>query len=270
MRFELHCHSTFSDGSDPPDEVAARAASRGVEIFALTDHDSCDGCDVTVATARTLRAVELSCDYQGTTIHVLAYDRGRGGWDGVTSRLAAQRTARANRLRVMAAKLERRGVRIDLEPLIAESARRSVGRPDLARAMVACGAATSIKDAFARHLFDGGPVDVPHHALPIADAIAVGREAGAALSLAHPHLYGDRAYALLRQFRGAGLDGVEAMYGAYDARERARWLTAAGDLGLVATAGSDWHGSARTDVGADLGVDVDAQRSDALIGWLGL
>ena len=73
---------------------------------------------------------------------------------------------------------------------LAAAAGRSVGRPDLARAMVASGAASSMKDAFARHLFDGGPVDVPHHALPlVGDALALGRSAGAAMSLAHPHVY---------------------------------------------------------------------------------
>src|SRR5438067_7955140 len=139
MRIVLHCHSTGSDGSDAPAEVAARAAARGVELFALTDHDTCT--EVAVAGARVHRAVEMSCDdpASGRTIHVLAYDRGGAGWDELESRLGALAEARRNRLRVMAARLAQRGIRVEVEPLIAAAATsgKSVGRPDLARAMVA-------------------------------------------------------------------------------------------------------------------------------------
>ncbi|MGH2899770.1 MAG: PHP domain-containing protein, partial [Solirubrobacteraceae bacterium] len=82
MRFELHCHSTCSDGSESPEQVAARAAERSVAVFALTDHDTCAGSGVAVAGARTIRGVELSCDDGGKTVHILAYDRG-GPWDAL-------------------------------------------------------------------------------------------------------------------------------------------------------------------------------------------
>jgi predicted metal-dependent phosphoesterase TrpH len=266
MRFELHCHSTRSDGVDLPTAVAAHAAARGCEWFALTDHDTSTRVDV--AGARVARGVELSCDepQTGRTIHVLAYDRGGAGWSALEARLQALGEARRNRLRVMGARLAQRGVRVDVEPLIAEAAAsgRSVGRPDLARAMVASGAATSLKDAFARHLYDGGPVDVPHHALALADALALGRDANAAMALAHPHLYDALGASLLRRHRGDGLTGVEAFYGAYDVRERNRWIELADDLGLVCTAGSDSH--AINDV--PLGVDLPADRAARLCAWL--
>ncbi len=266
MRFELHCHSTCSDGTEPPERVAARAAERGVEVFALTDHDSCEGAGIAVPGARSIRAVELSCDDGGRTVHVLAYDRG-GAWAALEERLRAIRVARRNRLRVMGARLEQRGVRIELAPLLDEADRRSVGRPDLARAMVAAGAATSVRDAFARHLYDDGPVDVPHRALPIDEALVLGRAAGAAMALAHPHLYDARGVALLRRCRADGLDGIEAFHGAYDARERARWIALADELGLVCTGGSDWHGP--EEALAPPGVDLPPDRSRALLGWLG-
>jgi predicted metal-dependent phosphoesterase TrpH len=166
----------------------------------------------------------------------------------------------------MAVRLEARGIKIDVEPLIARADGRSVGRPDLARAMVAGGHATSMKDAFARHLFDRGPVDDPHQALPIADAIALGRAAGAAMSLAHPHLYDHLGVELLRRHREDGLGGVEAYYGAYDARERARWIELADELGLVCTGGSDWHGP--KDAQSQPGVDLPEDRSAQLCAWL--
>src|SRR6476660_7074633 len=123
MRFALHCHSTCSDGTEAAEKVAARAAERYVDIFALTDHDTCAGSGGTVAGARVLRATEMSCDHEGRTIHVLAYDRGGAGWADLEARLRDLREARRNRMRVMAAKLSQRGIRIDVEPLIAEADR---------------------------------------------------------------------------------------------------------------------------------------------------
>jgi predicted metal-dependent phosphoesterase TrpH len=263
MRFELHCHSTCSDGTEAPERVAARAAERAVEVFALTDHDTCVGSAVTVPNARVLRAVEISCDHKGRTIHVLAFDRGGTGWAALEERITTVRLARVNRIRTMAARLEQRGVRLDVDPLIAEGAERSIGRPDLARLMVANGHATSMKDAFSRHLFDGGPVDVPNKALSMADAIAAGREANAAMSLAHPHLYDSMSFEMVREYE---LGGIEAFYGRYDARERKRWIELADDRGLVCTAGSDWHSPEDSEV--PVGVDLPADRSDALLRWL--
>lgn len=265
MRWELHCHSTCSDGTEEATRVAARAAERGVAVFALTDHDTCAATGLEVAGARSIRAVEMSCDDNGRTVHVLAYDRG-GDWASLEARLESVRVARKNRLRVMAARLAQRGVKLDVETLVAEADRRSVGRPDLARAMIAAGAASSMKDAFARHLYDGGPVDVPHSALPIVEALAAGRAAGAAMSLAHPHLYDERAAPMLRRLAPEGLTGVEAYYGAYDPRERSRWIVLADQLGLVCTGGSDWHGP--EEAGAPVGIDLPDDRSDALARWL--
>lgn len=268
MRFELHCHSTCSDGTDAPAEVGARAAARAVAVFALTDHDTCDGCDAAIAQipgARAIRAAELSCDEDGRTVHVLAYDRG-GAWAVLEDKLAEVREARRNRLRVMAARLAQRGIAIDIEPLVAQADRRSVGRPDLARAMVAAGAVSSVQDAFARHLYDRGPVDVPHRALPLRDAIALGHQAGAALSLAHPHLYDERSAHYLRRYQADGLTGIEAYYGAYDPGARTRWIQLADQLGATCTGGSDWHGPEASN--AQPGVDLPDDRSAALLAWL--
>lgn len=266
MRFELHCHSTCSDGTESPERVAARAAAREVAVFALTDHDTCAGSGVTVAGARVIRAVELSCDDDGRTVHVLAYDRG-GPWHLLESRLEAVREARRHRMRVMAARLAQRGVALDVEALLADAGRRAIGRPDLARAMVATGAASSIRDAFARHLYDRGPVDVAHRALPLDEAIAIGRAAGAAMSLAHPHLYDERSAHYLRRLQADGLTGIEAYYGLYDPRERARWIAVADRLGATCTGGSDWHDPATST--AAPGVDLPDDRSAALLAWLG-
>ncbi len=131
--------------------------------------------------------------------------------------------------------------------------------------MVAAGHVTSMKEAFSRHLFDGGPVDVPHHALPLPEALELGRSAGAAMSLAHPHLYDHLGVELLRKHHDDGLRGVEAFYGAYDPRERARWIELAKELDLVCTGGSDSHSADE-----QLGIDLPAEASARLCEWLEL
>jgi predicted metal-dependent phosphoesterase TrpH len=102
--------------------------------------------------------------------------------------------------------------------------------------------------------------------LPLPEALALGRAAGAAMSLAHPHVYEYVGVQLLRRHHGDGLAGVEAFYGAYDPRERAHWIELADELGLVCTAGSDWHGP--EEAKALPGVDVPAERAAALCEWL--
>jgi len=271
MRIELHCHSTCSDGTEPPERVRQRALDRGVEIFALTDHDTCAGHAASDG-VRCIRAVEITCYVDNRSLHVLAYDRGGGAWEAIESKLAGVLEARRNRLRVMAARLVQRGIHLDIEPLLAAAASRSVGRPDLARMMVAAGHCATPKDAFSRHLYDNGPVDIPVRTLSLADALAAGREANAAMALAHPHLYDRLSARLLRDHKADGLTGVEAFYGVYDQAQRRRWIELADQLGLVCTGGSDWHGPEKVgtmnDVGLEVGIELPAKRTDALLAWL--
>jgi hypothetical protein len=265
MRFELHCHSTRSDGSDSPERLAQRAAESAIEVFAVTDHDTCTS--VNIPGARNVRGSELTVESEGQTIHVLAYDRG-GDWQLLEDALDAMREARRDRLRAMGERLAALGIAVDLEPLLAEAARRSVGRPDLARIVVNTGHATSMKEAFSRYLYDGGPVDLPHRVWPIADALAVGRAAGAAMSLAHPHFYDQRGAELVRRYRDDGLTGLEAFYGAYDLARRRRWIEVADELGVVCTGGSDWHGTDRDDLATCMGVEIPPRRASVLLDWL--
>ena len=266
VRIDLHCHSTCSDGALAPEAVAAAAAVRAVEVFALTDHDTCAGtAEARPAGAVCVRGVEISCQDAMRSVHVLAYDTG-GDWALLETRLAAVREARRRRLRVMAARLVQRRIRIDVEPLLAAAGDRSVGRPDLARLMVEAGAVASIDDAFRRHLYDGGPVDVPHRELSLDDTVELGVRAGARLALAHPHQHGERSAVMLRRLRGAGLDGIEVHYGVYDEVERRKWARLARDLDLVQTAGSDFH--RRGDV--PHGIDVEGEGATRLLAWLGI
>jgi len=132
--------------------------------------------------------------------------------------------------------------------------------------MVEQGVVTSASDAFRRHLFDDGPVAVAHRELALAEALALGREAGARMALAHPHQLGDGAIRILQRHRADGLDGIEVHYAPYDAVMRRRWSDVAASLRLVATAGSDHHNAEDP----PHGVDLDPDLSKRLLEWLGL
>lgn len=267
MRIELHCHSTWSDGTAAVAEVAARLTAAPAALCALTDHDTNAGCaELAAAVPGALRACELTCVDDRRAVHVLVYDAaGDHRWADLEALLAQQAAGRRERLRAIAARLFHQGVVLDVEPILARADGRVVGRPDVAAALVAQGVVASRDEAFDRWLHDGGPADVPLARLTVADGLAAVRAVGARASLAHPHQHGERAARLLRRHKGDGLDGVEAFYGRYDAGERDRWLRIADQLGLTATGGSDWHGEAHGSVG----VEIPDERGQRLAAWLG-
>jgi predicted metal-dependent phosphoesterase TrpH len=266
MIVELHCHSTASDGSAAPEDVGRRAGALGAAVFALTDHDTTSGhAAIAAACPNALRAVELTCHDKGRAVHVLCYDvAGDERWAQLEEVLVAQASARRERLRTIATRLWQRGVRVDVEPLLARSHGRSVGRPDIAQALVDQGVVADRDEAFSRWLHDGGPGDVPLARHEVADGLALVRAGGGKASLAHPHQHGDRARSLLERHRHDGL-AVEAFYRSYDPGERARWLKLADQLGVAATGGSDWHGGGE----GHLGVDIPDERGARLLEWLG-
>lgn len=272
MRIELHCHSTFSDGSEPAEAVARRAEKAELELFCLTDHDTCAGYETTrqVLGDRAMRGVELSCVEDGRTVHLLMYDVARDGrWAELDTKLADVATARKGRLRKIAARLEALGHRIDVDSIIDEAGNRTVGRPDIARALVQVGAVKTKNEAFERYLHDGGPADVPIARVTLADGLEWGRSVGARMSLAHPHTYGNRAAPMLRRHKADGLEGVEAYYGVYSKKERKQWLALARAEGLVVTGGSDFHGEMMPAV-SDVGIDLPEPHATRLRDWLGL
>lgn len=277
MRVELHCHSTFSDGSFPAAEVAQLAARSRVALFCLTDHDTCAGYEISRAIleptgCKVLRGLELSCRAGGRNVHVLLYGLVEGpGLDRLRERLDEVHTERCERLVAICVRLRRLGIDLDDQALLSRSHGRTPGRPDVARALVAAGVCKTPQEAFTRYLRDGGPADVALARLSVADGVALGLAAGGRASLAHPHTMGDfaQARALLKEHRDLGLEGIEAFYGSYARAESERWLRLAHELDLVPTGGSDFHGEmnpAVTQPGIGLPEDVAAR----LCAWLGL
>ncbi len=249
MRIDLHCHSTASDGTRPPAEVMRRARAAGLDVVALTDHDTQAGH----AEARRalppgltlLPGLELSCLLQGHSVHLLGYLA-----DPEHPELAAEceaiRSDRVRRAQAMVARLRELGVAVTWEQ-VAALAEGTVGRPHIARAMVAAGAISRPAEAFTSDwLGPGGRAYVERYALDAARAAGLLRAAGGVSVLAHPALP-DRGWVIpdeaVAELAAAGLGGLEVDHPDQDAQQRARLRALAAGLGLIPSAGSDDHGA---------------------------
>lgn len=273
MRVELHCHSTCSDGSLSPTEVATRAGAEGVELFCLTDHDSLAGYEATAAAlpgARVLRGVELSCRHADKTVHLLIYGvRDGTGLTALQARLVTVLEDRRKRLAAIIARLRKLGVALDGEKILISTHGHTPGRPDVARALVEAGVVRSQREAFERYLHDGGPADVALERVSLDEGLRLGRNAGAKMSLAHPHTMRSPQLVdeMFVQYRSAGLEGIEAFYGRYGAQERNQWLNVARRRDLVVTGGSDFHGAAVPEVPRP-GIELPERHAERLRAWL--
>jgi predicted metal-dependent phosphoesterase TrpH len=251
------------------------AAAQGAEVFCLTDHDSVAGYAATRAAlpgCTVLRAAELSCSDEGRLLHVLLYGISDGeALARLEGQLEGLMSQRRQRIRRICGRLRALGVKLDAEAILRKTDGRVPGRPDVARALVEAGVVSSLKEAFSRLLRDGGPADVPSPKLPLADALALGRGAGARMALAHPHTCGELAVVrdLLVRMRGEGLSGLEAFYGGYGAAEREPWLGLARELDLVVTGGSDYHGELLPNVSRPV-IDLPEPYASRALEWLGV
>ena len=249
-RIDLHSHSTASDGTDPPAEVMRRARAAGLDVIALTDHDTLAGhAEARGALPPGLALVpgmELSCRLDGHSVHLLAYhvDPAHAG---LAEQLHAITTDRLRRARDIVGKLRELGVDITWERVAAIAGDGVVARPHIARAMVAAGAIARPDQAFTPEwIGPGGRADVSRYALDPEDAVRLVSSAGGVSVLAHPGVpqgawkIGDEAVARLA---AAGLAGLEVAHPDHDDSERIRLAALAATLGLVSSGGSDDHGS---------------------------
>jgi predicted metal-dependent phosphoesterase TrpH len=248
MRADLHVHSTASDGTDPPAEVMRRAARAGVDVVALTDHDTVAGHAEARAAAgpvALLPGMELSCRLDGRSLHMLAYL-----FDADQPELAAElariRDDRVLRARAMVDKLAGLGVDVSWGQVAAIAGQAVVGRPHIARAMADSGAIASPREAFTRDwIADGGRAYVGRYALDPVRAIDLVRAAGGVTVLAHPRAGRDTwvTNEQITRLAAVGLAGLEVFHPDQSEAERARLIALAHDLALVPTGGSDDHGS---------------------------
>ena len=251
MRIDLHSHSTASDGTDPPAEVVRRAGQAGLDILALTDHDTLAGHP---AARRALppglalvTGMELSCRLEGHSVHMLAYGLEAAGGSELAAECAAIVAARRSRGRHMVDRLRELGVDITWPQVEALAEGGVVGRPHVARAMVAAGAISRPEQAFTPEWIGaGGRAYVSRYALDPVRAVGLISAAGGVAVLAHPGAV-SRGWKVsdetIVRLAGAGLAGLEVFHPDHDAEERSRLGTLAAGLDLVPSGGSDDHGS---------------------------
>jgi len=274
MRIDLHLHTTASDGQYSPEAVVQNARKLALTVIAITDHDTIDGIAPAQAEARrtgalppirVLPGIELSAEDEAGDVHILGYC-----FDPESSvlrdRLSDFRTQRYSRGQQMVAKLAALGMPLTWESVLSQAsdgeAIAAIGRPHVARALVAAGYVESVRDAFDRYLHHGGPAYVAR--LSPEEAVELIHAAGGAAVLAHPGLLPD-PLAMIDRLVPVGLDGIEVMHPKNPADVRLNLLARASRYDLIVTGGSDFHGKdiSSEDMGAENPPDTAPARLEA-------
>lgn len=256
MLIDLHTHSAASDGTDSPTDIVRNAAAAGLDVMALTDHDTTRGHAEAIAALSGLdreltlvTGAELSCRLDGVSMHMLAYL-----FDAEEPALLAERELvrddRTPRAHAIIGKIQALGVPVTWEQVKRIAGEGSVGRPHIAEALVEHGVVATVSDAFTQDwLADGGRAHVEKHETDPFEAIRLIKAAGGVAVFAHPgaakrgQVVPEESIAKLAE---AGLDGLEADHMDHDEATRERLRGLAGDLGLLVTGSSDYHGSRKT------------------------
>ena len=253
MRIDLHTHSTASDGTDAPAQLVRNAAAAGLDVVALTDHDTTRGYAEAIAALpeglTLVTGAELSCRIDGISMHMLAYL-----FDPDEPALLAERELvrddRVPRAQGMVGKLNELGVAVTWEQVLRIAGEGSVGRPHVATALVELGVVPTVGDAFTEDwLADGGRAFVEKHETDPFEAIRLVRAAGGVTVFAHPAASKRGRTvpeAVIAEMAAAGLDGIEVDHMDHDPDTRARLRGLAKELGFFATGSSDYHGSRKT------------------------
>jgi 3',5'-nucleoside bisphosphate phosphatase len=263
MRIDLHTHSAVSDGTDTPAELVEKARAVGLDVVALTDHDTFDGLDEAAAAGervgiQVVRGMELSCSRHGSSVHVLAYGADPAS-TGLSAEMALVRDGRLGRLAGVLAKLAALGVPVSEAEVMAQvGTSPSIGRPHIADALIEAGHVRDRQEAFDRFLADGGPAHVHRYTIEVERGVDLVHEAGGVAVIAHPWGRGRErllpASAIQALARDHGLDGIEVDHQDHDADIRRRLHTLADSLGLLPTGSSDYHGTGKLD--HDLGCNT--------------
>jgi len=257
---DLHMHSHASDGTLTPSELMASAKAAGMQVVALTDHDTCTGVAEAWIAAEQLGiclipGIELSCG-GSKEIHVLGYgvDPEHPGLQTFRARRISERQARAA---AMMDALEAAGVPLDRE-YVYSIASDFIGRPHIARGLVYACVVNTVEEAFSRYLVEGKPGYVPRPEVTVREGCELIHEAGGVAVLAHPMElgYGESVLSsLVHEWRGQGLDGMEIYHPSTANHKVGMLRSIARQEGLLVTGGSDFHGPDIRDTGIGEGVD---------------
>ncbi len=252
MLIDLHTHSYVSDGTESPAEVVRAADAAGLDVVALTDHDSMAGLEEAAETAAAIGinfvpGIEVSCTYHGVSVHLLAYWPDPSHPD-IVGMLDKTRTARVDRAREMVA-LIGADYSLTWEAVVEHSGdAETIGRPHIADALVAAGAFATRDDAFVEVLAGNSAYFVPHYAPQVLDAIRTFRLTGAVPVMAHPGADGRGRVvptSAIEEMAHAGLVGLEVEHRDHSEVQRGRLARIAERLDLVHTGASDYHGAGK-------------------------
>jgi len=247
MIADLHCHTTASDGALTPRELLHRAATAGVELLAITDHDTVDAYaelgDAGVPGLRIVPGIEFSSQWSGHTIHVvgLGIDLDSPILGDAVRR---QKSAREQRAVAIGERLDRLGCNDTLAGARRLAGDMPLGRPHFARHLVESGRVKSISAAFKKYLGPGKPGDVKHYWQPVAMIIGWIRDAGGIAVLAHPGKYGmtnTKVGVLVDAFRASGGQAMEVLCGQQTADVTRRLARICNERDMHASCGSDFH-----------------------------
>ncbi len=244
LRIDLHAHSTASDGTASPTQFVETAALAGLNVVALTDHDTVAGVAEAMAAAaplgvRVVPGVELSVMDGKDEVHLLGLHL--ADVDAIADALTTFRDGRVTRAEAMVAVLNEKGVPITMAAVLGEAAGGAVGRPHVARALVAGGWVSDLREAFDKWLGAGRPAFVEKPRLDVADGVAIVHRAGGLAIWAHPGDDGRRAK--FERLVAAGIDGAEVRHPGHDAAAVLRIGALVEFFNLVPSGGSDWHGA---------------------------
>jgi len=246
MKFDLHLHSTASDGRLSPEDVVRTAAKLGLAVISITDHDSVDGIAPALKVAenhpplRVIPGVECSTDVPRGEVHVLGYFIDYTNPELVI-KLAAFRNSRKVRAQKMIDKLAAMGVSIEWNRVEDIAGAGSVGRPHIAQAMLEKGYVPSLKEAFNRYIGREAPAYVEREKMTPEEVVQLITRVGGLAVLAHPADVDDLEH-LIPRLQRVGLVGMEVYYNNYPLRTTQYLASLAHKHALVATGGSDFHG----------------------------
>lgn len=269
---DLHLHTTASDGRLTPAQLVARVAAAGITTMSVTDHDTVAGLVEVGAEAaargiRLVPGIEVTAIADARDVHLLGYffDPGNAA---LAAFLEGQRALRVSRVREIGAQLTALGLPVDVDALLTAAATRpgsSVGRPQLARALISAGYVASIREAFDRWLANGQPAYVPRTGPSPAAVVEVIHAAGGLVSFAHPAV--TRRDELIRPLVDDGLDAIEVYHSDHTPADEVDYRGLAARLGVLVSGGSDFHGDPSTPLRAG---DPAAAPARARRGTLGV
>lgn len=241
--YDLHVHTNASDGDYPPKEVVLLAKKSGLSSIAITDHDTTNGIREAMEAGaelglRVIPGVEITSFFEGIEVHVLGYFIDEKD-KSLNQRLSLSIKSRFGRAEKSIELLAGLGVPITKDDVLKFSGKEYVGRPHIAKALVAKGHVKDTQEAFDKYLAEGKPAFVPREDLPTRDAVSLIHAAGGLAVLGHPGLLKKKE--LLEKLLELEFDGIEAWHSEHKKEDAKRFLGIAKARGLIATGGSDFH-----------------------------